>query len=89
MVYSKSLERHLYTATGGDNDFTNVTSLRGVFMTSVLAEGMTVLIGWYRLAYNCLYIFIYIFLIPHLVKLAQFQKLPNQTAGGCFFFLLL
>lgn len=43
MVYSKSLERHLYTATGGDNDFTNVTSLRGVFMTSVLAEGMTVL----------------------------------------------
>lgn len=41
MVYSKSLERHLYTATGGDNDFTNVTSLRGVFMTSVLAEGMT------------------------------------------------
>lgn len=38
MVYSKSLERHLYTATGGDNDFTNVTSLRGVFMTSVLAE---------------------------------------------------
>lgn len=39
MVYSKSLERHLYTSTGGDNDFTNVTSLRGVFMTSVLAEG--------------------------------------------------
>ncbi|KAL7884946.1 hypothetical protein AOLI_G00077160 [Acnodon oligacanthus] len=38
MVYSKSLEHHLYTATGGDNDFTNVTSLRGVFMTSVLAE---------------------------------------------------
>ncbi|XP_030639983.1 sortilin 1b [Chanos chanos] len=37
-VYSKSLERHLYTATGGDTDFTNVTSLRGVFMTSVLAE---------------------------------------------------
>uniref|UniRef100_A0AAR2KVX5 VPS10 domain-containing protein n=1 Tax=Pygocentrus nattereri TaxID=42514 RepID=A0AAR2KVX5_PYGNA len=38
MVYSKSLEHHLYTATGGDNDFTNVTSLRGVFMTSVLSE---------------------------------------------------
>ncbi|KAF4072320.1 hypothetical protein AMELA_G00261690 [Ameiurus melas] len=38
MVYSKSLERHLYTATGGDNDFTNVTSLRGVYVTSVLAE---------------------------------------------------
>lgn len=38
MVYSKSLEHHLYTATGGDNDFTNVTSLRGVFMTSVLTE---------------------------------------------------
>lgn len=38
-VYSKSLERHLYTTTGGDTDFTNVTSLRGVFITSVLAEG--------------------------------------------------
>ncbi|XP_036386861.1 sortilin isoform X2 [Megalops cyprinoides] len=37
-VYSKSLERHLYTTTGGDTDFTNVTSLRGVYMTSVLAE---------------------------------------------------
>ncbi|MBN3303118.1 SORT1 protein, partial [Amia calva] len=36
-VYSKSLERHLYTTTGGDTDFTNVTSLRGVYMTSVLA----------------------------------------------------
>ncbi|KAK3539957.1 hypothetical protein QTP70_019599 [Hemibagrus guttatus] len=42
MVYSKSLERHLYTSTGGDNDFTNVTSLRGVFMTSVLAEDNSV-----------------------------------------------
>ncbi|XP_068125611.1 sortilin [Hyperolius riggenbachi] len=38
IVYSKSLERHLYTKTGGDTDFTNVTSLRGVFITSVLAE---------------------------------------------------
>lgn len=37
-VYSKSLERHLYTSTGGDTDFTNVTSLRGVFITSVLTE---------------------------------------------------
>ncbi|KAG7332459.1 hypothetical protein KOW79_004293 [Hemibagrus wyckioides] len=42
MVYSKSLERHLYTSTGGDNDFTNVTSLRGVFITSVLAEDNSV-----------------------------------------------
>ncbi|XP_035015693.1 sortilin 1b [Hippoglossus stenolepis] len=41
-VYSKSLERHLYTTTGGDTDFTNVTSLRGVFVTSVLAEGDSV-----------------------------------------------
>ncbi|KAM4700528.1 sortilin [Discoglossus pictus] len=38
IVYSKSLEKHLYTATGGDTDFTNVTSLRGVFITSVLSE---------------------------------------------------
>ncbi|KAJ8260285.1 hypothetical protein GJAV_G00179210 [Gymnothorax javanicus] len=37
-VFSKSLERHLYTTTGGETDFTNVTSLRGVYMTSVLAE---------------------------------------------------
>ncbi|XP_064156045.1 sortilin-like [Anguilla rostrata] len=37
-VYSKSLERHLYTSTGGETDFTNVTSLRGVYMTSVQAE---------------------------------------------------
>uniref|UniRef100_A0A8C1W1Y9 Sortilin n=1 Tax=Cyprinus carpio TaxID=7962 RepID=A0A8C1W1Y9_CYPCA len=36
-VFSKSLERHLYTTTGGDTDFTNITSLRGVYMTSVLA----------------------------------------------------
>ncbi|KAJ8017219.1 hypothetical protein DPEC_G00015530 [Dallia pectoralis] len=41
-VYSKSLERHLYTTTGGDTDFTNVTSLRGVFVTSVLAEDESV-----------------------------------------------
>ncbi|XP_068198985.1 sortilin 1b [Antennarius striatus] len=41
-VYSKSLERHLYTTTGGETDFTNVTSLRGVFTTSVLAEDNSV-----------------------------------------------
>ncbi|XP_048858990.1 sortilin-like isoform X1 [Brienomyrus brachyistius] len=41
-VYSKSLERHLYTTTGGDTDFTNITSLRGVYMTSVLAEDSSV-----------------------------------------------
>ncbi|MEE6522026.1 hypothetical protein FKM82_020420 [Ascaphus truei] len=38
IVYSKSLERHLYTMTGGETDFTNVTSLRGVFITSVLSD---------------------------------------------------
>uniref|UniRef100_A0A8C1E531 Sortilin 1a n=2 Tax=Cyprinus carpio TaxID=7962 RepID=A0A8C1E531_CYPCA len=37
IVFSKSLERHLYTTTGGDTDFTNITSLRGVYMTSILA----------------------------------------------------
>ncbi|XP_008316698.1 sortilin 1b [Cynoglossus semilaevis] len=41
-VYSKSLERHLYTTTGGDTDFTNVTSLRGVYITSILGEGDSV-----------------------------------------------
>lgn len=45
-VYSKSLERHLYTTTGGDTDFTNVTSLRGVFITSVLAAGTVAVITW-------------------------------------------
>ncbi|KAF7654316.1 hypothetical protein LDENG_00071560 [Lucifuga dentata] len=39
IVFSKSLERHLYTTTGSDTDFTTVTSLRGVYMTSVLTEG--------------------------------------------------
>ncbi|KAL4658653.1 sortilin-like [Arapaima gigas] len=37
-IYSKSLERHLYTSKGGDTDFTNVTSLRGVYLTSVLDQ---------------------------------------------------
>ncbi|XP_035007205.1 sortilin-like isoform X2 [Hippoglossus stenolepis] len=37
-VFSKSLERHLYTTTGSDTDFTVVTSLRGVYMTSALTE---------------------------------------------------
>lgn len=38
-VFSKSLERHLYTTTGSDTDFTVISSLRGVYMTSVLTEG--------------------------------------------------
>uniref|UniRef100_A0A8C8SGU7 Sortilin n=1 Tax=Pelusios castaneus TaxID=367368 RepID=A0A8C8SGU7_9SAUR len=38
ILYSKSLERHLYTNTGSETDFTNVTSLRGVYITSVLSE---------------------------------------------------
>ncbi|XP_035486895.2 sortilin isoform X1 [Scophthalmus maximus] len=38
-VFSKSLERHLYTTTGSDTDFTPVASLRGVYMTSALTEG--------------------------------------------------
>uniref|UniRef100_A0A1A7YKW9 Sortilin 1a n=1 Tax=Iconisemion striatum TaxID=60296 RepID=A0A1A7YKW9_9TELE len=37
-VFSKSLERHLYTTTGSDTDFTSIASLRGVYMTSVLTE---------------------------------------------------
>ncbi|KAL6111681.1 sort1 [Pungitius sinensis] len=37
-VFSKSLERHLYTTTGSDTDFTAIASLRGVYMTSVLTE---------------------------------------------------
>ncbi|XP_055365321.1 sortilin-like isoform X2 [Betta splendens] len=37
-VFSKSLERHLYTLTGSDTDFSAVSSLRGVYMTSVLTE---------------------------------------------------
>lgn len=38
-VFSKSLERHLYTTTGSDTDFTAISSLRGVYMTSILTEG--------------------------------------------------
>ncbi|XP_041836520.1 sortilin-like [Melanotaenia boesemani] len=37
-VFSKSLERHLYSITGSDTDFTVIAALRGVYMTSVLAE---------------------------------------------------
>ncbi|XP_032405441.1 sortilin-like [Xiphophorus hellerii] len=37
-VFSKSLERHLYTTTGSDTDFTAISSLRGVYMTSILTE---------------------------------------------------
>lgn len=37
-VFSKSLERHLYTTTGSDTDFTVVSSLRGVYMTSILSH---------------------------------------------------
>lgn len=38
ILYSKSLERHLF---GGErkSDFTNVTSLRGAYLTNVLEEG--------------------------------------------------
>lgn len=39
IVFSKSLERHLYTTTGSDTDFTAVASLSGVYMTSILTEG--------------------------------------------------
>lgn len=38
-VFSKSLERHLYATTGSETDFTAITSLRGVYMTSVLTDG--------------------------------------------------
>ncbi|XP_027011648.2 sortilin isoform X2 [Tachysurus fulvidraco] len=38
IVFSKSLERHLYTSTGGETDFTVISSLRGVYTTSVLAH---------------------------------------------------
>ncbi|XP_018602631.2 sortilin [Scleropages formosus] len=37
VVYSKSLERHLFGAEG-KSDFTNITSLRGVYLTNVLEK---------------------------------------------------
>ncbi|KAL4658416.1 sortilin-like [Arapaima gigas] len=37
VVYSKSLERHLFGAER-KSDFTNITSLRGVYLTNVLEE---------------------------------------------------
>lgn len=39
ILYSKSLERHLFGGEG-KSDFTNVTSLRGVYLTNILEEGM-------------------------------------------------
>lgn len=38
ILYSKSLERHLFGGEG-KSDFTNVTSMRGVYLTNVLEEG--------------------------------------------------
>ncbi|XP_051885921.1 sortilin-like [Pristis pectinata] len=38
LLFSKSLERHLFSDTSGTTDFTNVTSLRGVYITNVLDE---------------------------------------------------
>ncbi|XP_062914273.1 sortilin-like [Mobula hypostoma] len=38
LLFSKSLERHLFSDTSGRTDFTNVTSLRGVYITNVLDE---------------------------------------------------
>lgn len=40
ILYSKSLERHLF-GSQRKSDFTNVTSLRGVYLTNVFQEGMT------------------------------------------------
>ncbi|CAB1346155.1 unnamed protein product, partial [Coregonus sp. 'balchen'] len=37
IVYSKSLERHLFGGEG-KSDFTNVTSMRGVYLTNILEE---------------------------------------------------
>uniref|UniRef100_A0A7N6AMZ3 VPS10 domain-containing protein n=1 Tax=Anabas testudineus TaxID=64144 RepID=A0A7N6AMZ3_ANATE len=42
-VFSKSLERHLYSTTGSDTDFSAISSLRGVYMTSVLTEDALVM----------------------------------------------
>uniref|UniRef100_A0A8C4W6I1 Sortilin 1 n=1 Tax=Gopherus evgoodei TaxID=1825980 RepID=A0A8C4W6I1_9SAUR len=42
LIYSKSLERHLYTGIGSETDFTNVTSLRGVYIASVLSEDRSI-----------------------------------------------
>ncbi|XP_078424563.1 sortilin-like [Cetorhinus maximus] len=36
ILFSESLERHLFSDTSGTTDFTNVTSLRGVYLTNVL-----------------------------------------------------
>ncbi|XP_689083.7 sortilin isoform X2 [Danio rerio] len=38
ILYSKSLERHLFGGEG-KSDFTNITSLRGVYLTNILEEG--------------------------------------------------
>ncbi|XP_078273073.1 sortilin-like [Rhinoraja longicauda] len=38
LLFSKSLERHLFSDASGTTDFTNVTSLRGVYITNTLDE---------------------------------------------------
>uniref|UniRef100_A0A673MGC1 Sortilin-like n=1 Tax=Sinocyclocheilus rhinocerous TaxID=307959 RepID=A0A673MGC1_9TELE len=47
ILYSKSLERHLFGGEG-KSDFTNVTSLRGVYLTNILEEGMNTFITFDR-----------------------------------------
>uniref|UniRef100_A0A4W3IJF4 Sortilin-like n=1 Tax=Callorhinchus milii TaxID=7868 RepID=A0A4W3IJF4_CALMI len=42
ILFSKSLERHLFVDSSGANDFTNVTSLRGVYITNVLDINNTI-----------------------------------------------
>lgn len=38
LLFSKSLEHHLFSDTSGATDFTNVTSLRGVYITNILDD---------------------------------------------------
>nr|XP_005998684.1 PREDICTED: sortilin-like [Latimeria chalumnae] len=38
VLYSESLNHHLFGASNGANDFTNVTSLRGVYITNVIRK---------------------------------------------------
>lgn len=49
ILYSKSLERHLFGGEG-KSDFTNVTSLRGVYLTNILEEGMNTCFMWFSLS---------------------------------------
>lgn len=84
ILFSKSLERHLF---GGEakSDFTNITSLRGVYLTNILEEGMNTILTLFLKVYPKDHIFLHrgMFKFPFTI----FDLCVNQNL--CVFTLYL